>query len=323
MIKARRLFGPALRVAGALLLAQVLYKNRGAALSVFSRRPDLGLLALAFVAQLSAVVLTFFRWWCVVRAQGLPLSPGDALRVGFMGNALDVVVPGQVGGDVLKAAFLCRAKPGRRTRALASVAVDRLIGLLGLFVLASAAGAWNWSAAPDGVRRLVAAVWVTLACGLFGFWALLTPALFRLIGRTLGNIAQLRPVLGELHAASLTYSGRKAALTIALGLSTASHTLYALAFAAVSQSLLPAGPGPGSLLLVAPLATLSTVVPLPFGALGLGEQVTDGLFALLGHPSGALAMLGARLVGLSTGLVSLAVSLTAGRGVVADRAAAA
>jgi len=51
-----------------------------------------------------------------------------------------------------------------------------------------------------------------------------------------------------------------------------------------------------------PLTLFTMAVPLPFGALGLCEEVGDQLLKLVGHPSGALAMMGLRVLMLGSGL---------------------
>ena len=51
--------------------------------------------------------------------------------------------------------------------------------------------------------------------------------------------------------------------------------------------------------LMVPLTLFSMAVPLPFGALGLSEEVGKQLFKLVGHPSGALAMMGFRRADVS------------------------
>ena len=61
--------------------------------------------------------------------------------------------------------------------------------------------------------------------------------------------------------------------------------------------------------LMAPLMFFTTAVPLPFGALGLTEGVGDQLFKLVGHPSGALAMMGFRVLMYSGGLIGACVYL--------------
>src|SRR5262249_26816908 len=62
-------------------------------------------------------------------------------------------------------------------------------------------------------------------------------------------------------------------------------------------------------LLIVPLTLFTTAVPLPFGALGLSEQVSAQLFELVRHPGGALAMIGFRILMYGGGLVSLGVYL--------------
>ena len=70
-----------------------------------------------------------------------------------------------------------------------------------------------------------------------------------------------------------------------------------------------------------PLTLFTTAVPLPFGALGLSEQVSQQLFKLVNHPGGALAMMGFRVLMYGGGLVSAGVylaNLRQVRGLTAD-----
>ena len=62
----------------------------------------------------------------------------DAMRIGFIGYLFNLAPMGIVGGDLLKAWMLAREKPGNRAKALASVVVDRIIGLYVLFLVAAA-----------------------------------------------------------------------------------------------------------------------------------------------------------------------------------------
>ncbi len=58
-----------------------------------------------------------------------------------------------------------------------------------------------------------------------------------------------------------------------------------------------------------PLTLFSMAVPLPFGALGLSEEVGDQLFKLVAHPSGVLAMMGFRVLMYAGGLIGACVYL--------------
>ena len=69
------------------------------------------------------------------------------MLLGFIGMVFNLVIPGAVGGDLIKAAYLVRMRI-KKTQAIASMVIDRILGLLGLFVLASIAGGIAW-----GTRR--------------------------------------------------------------------------------------------------------------------------------------------------------------------------
>jgi uncharacterized protein (TIRG00374 family) len=293
------------------LLAHVLWTNRFSAREVLAHRPDGRYLVLAFAFCLAALVSTFVRWCILVRVQGLPLRFRDAVRVGFVGNAVDLIVPGQVGGDVVKAGFVYRTQE-RRTRAVASILMDRAVGILGLFALAGVMGAVNWSSSGPDVRRLILVVWAAVMAGTLGLTAALTPALIRPFDRLAGRHGRIRSLIAELHAVSQTYRDRKVGVLLGVAISTLSHALYALSFYAVSAALIPHPPSFAQHLQMVPLVMFTTVVPLPFGALGLSEQVSDSLFGMIGHAMGALAMLGYRLVALAVGCVSITVYLTSG-----------
>jgi uncharacterized membrane protein YbhN (UPF0104 family) len=225
-----------------------------------------------------------------------------------MGNAIDLVIPGQIGGDVFKASFLGRGQD-RKTKAVASILVDRAIGILGLFTLAALMGALNWDTVPVEVRRVIAAVWLVWLGVAVGLLAVLSPALFRPLEERFAGRRRLGKLFAELHEISVAYRDRKLAVATGLAMSTVSHGLYALSFYAVSLALLPDPPSLLNNMLMVPLVLFSTVVPLPFGALGFSEQVSDDLFRLLGHPAGALTMLAYRVVAIAVAGVSVSIYL--------------
>src|SRR5437879_1557023 len=73
------------------LLAWVVYQNwhgsdGGIGLADALQQPaHYGALVLAAVLLLAGVLLTFVRWYILVRAQDLPFTPADALRLGLVG----------------------------------------------------------------------------------------------------------------------------------------------------------------------------------------------------------------------------------------------
>jgi len=79
------------------------------------------------------------RWHILVRVLGLPFKLIDAIRLGFIGLFFCVFTIGVAGGDTMRAIYVCRQSPGRKTEVIASVIFDRLIGLLTMVGIAALA----------------------------------------------------------------------------------------------------------------------------------------------------------------------------------------
>lgn len=279
------------------MLVFVIWTSRDQIQKVFARRPDGGLFALGFAFCLTATVLTFVRWYFLVAVLGLPFSLRDAVRLGFLGLVFNTVVPGAVGGDVVKAAFLCREQ-ARKTQAVASILVDRVVGMLGLFALASLAGILAWPNVSAQVHRLIALVWLVLAVGLVGLAVVFTPPLFAVFGRVVGHSRRLSVVVAELQVMAAAYRARVAVVAAGVVMSMGIHSLNVLGFYAASRALFPQVSGLAQHFLMFPLVLFTTAIPLPFGALGLGEEVSRQLFQLVQQSSGAVTMMAFRVLQL-------------------------
>jgi len=267
------------------------------------------LLGLAFAVYMAALVTSFVRWFTLVRALGLPFRLRDALRLGFIGNVFNLVIPGAVGGDLIKAAFLCREQ-SRKTQAVASMFIDRALGLLGLFLLAGASGAFAWADAPGQARNLIVLVWLAVLSGVAGLAVLFTPALYRPLNALLKGRGRLATIAHELETMASAYRDRLGTVLVALAMAVAGHSMLVVAFYAMSLALFRGHvPGLADHFLLVPLTIFTTAVPLPFGALGVSEQASQQLFDMVRHPKGAVAMMGFRILMYAGGLVSALVYL--------------
>ncbi len=291
------------------LLGLVVWKNGDEIRKVFSKPVDSRFFALGFGIYLSALLITFARWHRLVRAQGLTFSLRDALRLGFIGNVFNLVIPGAVGGDVIKAAFLCRMQPDRKPQAVASMVLDRILGLLGLFLLAGAAGLMTWRSASPDVRVLIGLVWGALASGFAALAVVFSPSLYRPLNRLVAGRGRLEVLVRELESIGLAYRERLGTVAAMLGVSVLGHTLYVLAFYSASLALFERMPTLVQHYLMVPLALFTTAVPLPFGALGLSEQISGQLFGMVHHADGAIAMMAFRILMYASGAFSACVYL--------------
>jgi glycosyltransferase 2 family protein len=307
------------------LLAWVIHQNWDEILKVFQKPVKYRYFGSGMAIYMIALMTTFLRWHQLVRAQGMVFSVRDALRLGFIGNIFNLVIPGAVGGDVIKAGFLCRMQPDKKPQAVASMVLDRILGLLGLFLLASIAGAIYWPststrklAAVSGesgfdagfqVRLLIGLIWGALAAGLLGLTVIFSPGLYRPLNKLVSGRGKLEAIVRELEAIGLAYRQNLARVIGMLGVSTCVHGLYVLAFYSASLAIFDKMPTLAEHYLMVPLALFTTAVPLPFGALGLADGISGKLFELVNQHEGAIAMMAFRILMYGSGIVSACVYL--------------
>jgi uncharacterized protein (TIRG00374 family) len=118
------------------------------------------LLAAVFIIPLS-FLLTSIRWHLLLESLEIRLSPFRTFVLNCVGAFYNAFMPGTTGGDLVKAYYASRHTT-HRTRAVLSVIIDRIIGLLALFIVGGTMAAYQWHI-PD-CRRVAVASWGVLAC---------------------------------------------------------------------------------------------------------------------------------------------------------------
>ena len=291
------------------LLGLVIWQQRKKIQEVFSHPLDMRLLALALSIYLIGLVITFFRWFFLVRVIDPRFTLRAAILLGFIGNVFNLVIPGAVGGDLIKAAYLVRMHI-KKTQAVASMVIDRIVGLLGLFILATIAGALAWTGASGDVAKLIVAAWIATGLGVLALAVIFGQVITRIFPQVgMGN-PRVGLIMSELKEMSTTYSRRLDVVALCGLMSMVGHSLNVLAFYLVGRMLFPAMTTTlVDHFLMVPLTLFTMAVPLPFGALGLTEEVSEQLLNRVGHPSGALAMMGFRVLMYAGALIGACVYL--------------
>ncbi|HZZ29548.1 MAG TPA: lysylphosphatidylglycerol synthase transmembrane domain-containing protein [Pirellulales bacterium] len=268
------------------------------------------LLALAAAITFSATLVTILRWHFLVRAVDLPLRLRDTVRLGFLGYLWNFVLPGGVGGDFVKAGFLAREQPGRRTEAALTVLVDRMTGLYGLFLLATGAilftGMWHFES--EDVR---------LACRVM-FWCTGISTVLVVvsampgfsqgpISRRLHDLPRVGRFIERINRASRMYYRHWAVLPVAVVLTIIAQALYAIGFWLIARGLLSNAPSLGEHMVVVPMAMITGVLPLAPNGLGTFEALVELMYLQL---MGTAAIVGAGfLVSLGYRLVTIAIAM--------------
>jgi len=108
------------------------------------RSIDSGLLALSFGLMGSTLVLGVVRWRMALAVQGLHLSFSRALEISLVAHFFNSFLLGTAGGDLLKAYYAARETHHKKTEAVVTVVVDRLMGLWSMLLFAGLMIGPNW-----------------------------------------------------------------------------------------------------------------------------------------------------------------------------------
>ncbi len=277
-------------------------------------------LLLAAAVASAAVLLTFVRWYILVRAVDLPFTLLNALRLGLIGFFFNIFMPGSVGGDIIKAAFIARGQ-SRRTVAVATVLLDRALALWGLIWFVAGLGVLFWLlGALEGEAGEKLQWIVSIAAGIVGFTLFLCLILAvlpeRRARRFAGRLTGI-PLIGhsaaEFWRAVWMYRGRPLSVLAALLLSLVGHVGFVLTFYFSARTLFEASQIPTlrEHFLIVPVGMVVQAIPLFPGGAGIGEAGYGWLYELLKSPSrsGILGSLVQRIVFWSLGLAGYLVYL--------------
>lgn len=279
----------------ALATALVVWLVRGGALDfgklrLLVERPSL--LAATLGTFAFGIVMNGIRWRILLGLAGVTPSFGRVMQLQLTAVFFNVVVPGNVGGDVLKALYVARdAEPSKRTGIFLTVFADRLLGLGGLAVMAMlvtvARGPALWD---DPLLRPMAAL-----VALLGAATVLGPAVLVLVMKRhgarveswLGGTTRLAKLLTQLVAALRLMSARPRALALALGVAMAYHAAVMGYFTLLTGAVTGHAASYSTIATVFPLGLLTIVLPISPAGVGVGHVAFDRLFSAIGLSGGA------------------------------------
>jgi uncharacterized membrane protein YbhN (UPF0104 family) len=229
------------------------------------------------------IVLGVFRWRIVMRVQGLELPLSRALEISLVAHFFNSFLLGSTGGDLLKAYYAARETHHKKTEAVVTVIVDRLIGLLAMLLFAWAMILLN----RDLIfahGRLGALAWLVLAM-LLGCAGVIALAFWGGLSRPLPSArAWLRRLpKGELLErcvdASRAFGRRPGFLLEAFALSMAVNTACVLQVFTLARGLgLPVQPL--DVFVIVPIVVCISALPITPSGLGLRENLYVLLFAV-------------------------------------------
>jgi len=258
------------------------------------RRVSLVWFGLAIASMGLVILCAIIRWQWILRVQGLELTFWRATSITFIGMFFNAFMLGATGGDVMKAWYVAHETHHKKAEAVATVIVDRIIGLLGLFVVALVMmGTFYHRVFDDGRLRTfaiitLAVVFATVVITIAGLWK-------GAADRFPGVRAWLEKIpkydtLRRMIDAYRVYASHPAVLLKTSVVTIGVHVFSMLAIVCVGRGL-----GIHASLvdyfLYLPIINSVTAIPITVSGFGVREGMYVAMFSRVGVPgAAALAM---------------------------------
>lgn len=239
-----------------------------------------------------ALASTFFfvswRWQILLKTHKIYLSLWEAYKLNIIGLFFNHVMPGGVGGDVVKAYYIVKENPKNRMGAGITVLLDRVFGLYAMTVLAIVALCINYSQVERSNQLLL----ILKSC--FIFFVVFNLALLLALSSRFSSLGwknwflhfSLGRKLVSAYDAVHSYSQNLISLVSAVFLSLIAQSISVMIIWRLGVALSFDDVSLSTYLSVVPLGFMVTAVPISPAGVGVGQMAFFFLFNLfLGHES--------------------------------------
>jgi uncharacterized protein (TIRG00374 family) len=248
-------------------------------------------LFLVFTLYLQIAIISW-RWNILNRALGFGINYREAFSLSMIGLLFTVIIPGSVGGDVIKAYYVGTRVPKRRAQAFTTILMDRYLGLLSLLTLGAAGVAWNYRVILTNKFMTTLATFVVLAfagavAALF-IAIVFSKPVTSLLRRFEGRIPMIHHAVKSCEALE-GFRAKPMVLVVGVLITLPSHLVACLGMH-IAMGMVGAADMPlERFLVIVPLGLISTVIPLTPGGVGIGQAAFYGLCQALSPGTGDAA----------------------------------
>ncbi len=256
-------------ITGALIALLISMIDLGQFFSYF-RRADKLLLAVMIAAISVPFFLLALRWWVILRAHGFDVPLRRAFFVSYAGTFFNNFLLGSVGGDIAKSVMVAAGEE-RRAAVVATIILDRVIGLMVMIVIGGACLVPFAGRLKDPSLAII--VGGLLAAMLLGYFAYFN----RLLRDLLKNRLPFRGAILQIDEVFKSMRDRKRLVAVASAISALGQSTMILIIYGIACALGFSEVGLWAFFVFEPIIFIITALPISIGGLG----VQEGAYAIL------------------------------------------
>ncbi len=235
-----------------------------------------GAMALSLALMCATLMLGVVRWRMVLEVQGLHLPMRRATGISFVAHFFNSFLLGSTGGDLMKAYYAARETHHKKTEAVVTVFVDRLIGLWAMLLFAALMMPPNASLLLRHDALSAPALLILIMLG--GLSAVLSVAFWGGVSRRFPRARHWLRMLpkGELIERSLDscrqFGKHKRFLLKTVAISVVINTVWVLQILVLAAGLDLSIP-PAALFVIVPIVFCISALPITPSGLGVRENL--------------------------------------------------
>lgn len=232
------------------------------------------------------ILMHGWRWYRLNSAQSIKLTYAHTVMSIYLGLAFNTMLPGSLGGDFIRLYYVIKKCPQQKSRAILSILVDRIIGLMGILIIACLIAPFYFEESRHNhVLLYLITSCISICIGgiilLFAILLLLSKdGIYQLIVRKTGS-SKTAKLLHALLEAILIYKKSKFILFEALIVSMLTQLMLLIAVMMLNKTMeLPLLPLFDYMLALA-IGQIANLIPLTPGGIGLGEAAFANVILII------------------------------------------
>lgn len=242
--------------------------------------------ALAIIGILSvSVISNSLRWHRLNSVQGINLPFSRSVIATYISIAFNNVLPGSVGGDVVRCYYVMKHFPEQKSGAILSTFLDRVSGLLGIIVITSVIALYRFDIfiANRSLFYIISFCFgITLTAIMLFCLSLLLPrriSISHILKQKFGHHRLFQPIASLLEAVSI-YRNAKLVILESLMFSIITQLiLLAVISLIINMMGLPDIPAYTDMMALA-IGQIANLIPLTPGGIGMGEAAFSNVILI-------------------------------------------